>query len=282
MDITTARTFLEIVKTGSFVRAAGNLNITQTAVSARIRSLEQQLDRKVFVRNKAGARLTPAGDQFLRFATSLVQIWDRARRSVATAPGKETVVTIGAELSQWNPLMRNWLVWMRRECPELAISAHIGSAERLMEEVQEGALDFAILYAAPARPGVIAELLFEERLVLVRTAPDDQPMRPEDHVEVDWGDDFAASYHAAFPDALPGTVSISYGPLALDYVLAQGGSGYFRMAAVRPFLEDGRLVVVTDAPEFSYSAYVVHSTRADEGVTARVRRGLRTAAEQVS
>ena len=282
MDITTARTFLEIVKTGSFVRAAGNLHITQTAVSARIRSLEQQLDRKVFIRNKAGARLTPAGDQFLRFATSLVQIWDRARRSVATAPGKETVVTIGAELSQWNPLMRHWLVWMRRECPELAISAHIDSAERLMEEVQEGALDFAILYAAPARPGVIAELLFEERLVLVRTTPADQPMRAEDHVEVDWGDDFAASYHAAFPDALPGTVSISYGPLALDYVLAQGGSGYFRMAAVRPFLEDGRLALVTDAPEFSYSAYVVHSTGADESVTARVRRGLRAAAEQVS
>jgi len=107
-------------------------------------------------------------------------------------------------------------------------------------------------------------------------------MRPEDHVEVDWGDDFAANYHAAFPDALPGTVSISYGPLALDYVLAQGGSGYFRMAAVRPFLEDGRLVVVTDAPEFSYSAYVVHSTGADESVTARVRRGLRAAAEQLS
>ena len=271
MDITTARTFLEIVKTGSFVRAAGNLNITQTAVSARIRSLEQQLDRKVFIRNKAGARLTPAGDQFLRFATSLVQIWDRARRSVATAPGKETVVTIGAELSQWNPLMRNWLVWMRRECPELAISAHIDSAERLMEEVQEGALDFAILYAAPARPGVIAELLFEERLVLVRTTPADHPLRPEDHVEVDWGEDFAASYHAAFPDALPGTVSISYGPLALDYVLAQGGSGYFRMAAVRPFVEDRRLVLVPDAPEFSYSAYVVHSTRADESVTALVR-----------
>ena len=281
MDITTARTFLEIVKTGSFVRAAGNLNITQTAVSARIRGLEQQLDRKVFIRNKAGARLTPAGDQFLRFATSLVQIWDRARRSVATAPGKETVVTIGAELSQWNPLMRHWLMWMRREHPELAISAHIDSAERLMEEVQEGALDFAILYAAPARPGVIAELLFEERLVLVRTTPDDQPMRPEDHVEVDWGEDFAASYHAAFPDAMPGTVSISYGPLALDYVLARGGSGYFRMAAVRPFLEDGRLALVTDAPEFSYSAYVVHSTGADESVTARVRRGLRAAAEQV-
>lgn len=278
MDINIARTFLEIVKTGSFVRAAANLNLTQTAVSARIRGLEDQLDRKVFVRNKAGARLTPAGDQFLRFATSLVQVWDRARRSVALAPGQETVVTIGAELSQWNPLMCNWLLWMRRECSEIAISARIDTAERLMEQVQEGTLDIAILYAAPARPGVVAELLFEEKLVLVRTPPLDEPLAPEDHVDVDWGEDFAASYHAAFPDAAHAVVSISYGPLALDYVLAHGGSGYFRMTAVRPYLGQGQLVLVPDSPEFSYSAYAVHSTKADAGVMARIRAGLRAAA----
>ena len=54
MDINVARTFLEVVKTGSFVGAASNLNLTQTAVSARIRALEDQLGRPVFVRNKAG------------------------------------------------------------------------------------------------------------------------------------------------------------------------------------------------------------------------------------
>lgn len=279
MDINVARTFLEVVKTGSFVRAAANLNLTQTAVSARIRVLEQNLDRTVFIRNKAGARLTPAGEQFFRFATSLVQVWDRARRAAAVAPGSETVVTIGAELSQWNPLMRDWLLWMRRECPEIAISAYIDSAERLMEQVQEGSLDVAILYAAPVRPGVVAELLFEERLVLVRTTSGDRPIGPEDHVNIDWGEDFAASHHAAFPDLGPGVVSISYGPLALDYVLAQGGSGYFRMAAVRPFVEQRRLELVPESPEFSYSSYLVYSTRVDESVIARVRHGLHVAAD---
>lgn len=83
MDISIARTFLEVVKTGSFVNAAANLNISQTAVSARIRVLEEQLDRPMFVRNKAGARLTPAGEQFFRFATSLVQVWEAARTTVA-------------------------------------------------------------------------------------------------------------------------------------------------------------------------------------------------------
>ena len=277
MDINVARTFLEVVKTGSFVGAAANLNVTQTAVSARIRVLEDQLDCKVFIRNKAGARLTPAGEQFFRFATSLVQIWDRARQSVAIAPGQETVVTIGAELSQWNPLMRHWLIWMRHQCPEIAISASIDSPERLMEQVQEGALDFAILYAAPARPGIVAELLFEEKLGLVRTTGTSRPLSGADHVHVDWGEEFAASYHAAFPDAAQGVVSISYGPLALDYVLARGGSAYFRMAAVRPLVDEGRLELVPDSPEFANPAFMVHSTRADETVVGRVRAALRAA-----
>jgi DNA-binding transcriptional LysR family regulator len=280
MDVVTARTFLEIVKTGSFIRAAENLHVTQTAVSARIRVLEQQLDRTVFVRNKAGARLTAAGDQFFRFATSLVQTWDRARRTVALAPGSETVVTVGAELSQWNPLMRNWLLWMRRECPEIAISAHIDNADRLMEQVQEGALDVAILYAAPARSGVVAELLFEEKLVLAQTTSAGRPLTASDHVYVDWGEEFAVNYHAAFPEAESSAISVSYGPLALDYILARGGSGYFRMAALRPLLDDGRMALVADSPEFSYSSHAVHSANADEAVMARVLRGLRAAARE--
>lgn len=278
MDISVARTFLEVVKTGSFVSTAANLNLTQTAVSARIRVLEEQLDRPVFIRNKAGAKLTPAGEQFLRFATTLVQVWDRARRAVALPPGRETVVTIGVELSLWSPLLRHWLLWMRRECPEIAVSAQIDRSERLMEQVQDGALDVAVIYAAPSRPGVIAELLFEEKLVLVRTTPVTQALAPEDHVQIDWGDDFAASYQAAFPDQPNAVLSIGYGPLALDYILATGGSGYFRQGFIRPYLEEGRLARVPGSPEFSYSAYVVHSAKADAGVMDRIRSGLRAAA----
>src|SRR3546814_610679 len=145
MDISVARTFLEVVKTGSFVSAAANLNLTQTAVSARIRVLEDQLDRPVFTRNKAGAKLTPAGEQFLRFATTLVQVWDRARRAAALPPGRETVVTVGAELSLWSPLLRHWLLWMRRECPDLPPRPHVHALERPQQWGSGGSVDLAWL-----------------------------------------------------------------------------------------------------------------------------------------
>ena len=278
MDVGVARTFLAIVKTGSFVGAAANLNLTQTAISARIRGLETQLERPLFVRNKAGAKLTPAGEQFLRFATTMVQVWDRARQAVALPPGRDTVVTIGAELSLWSPLLRDWLIWMPRECPDIAVRTVIDTPERLTEKVQEGSLDVAVIYAAPRLPGIIAELLFEEKLVLARTTPVVGALAPEDHVHVDWGPGFSESYQAAYPDMPNAVVSIDYGPLALDYILAIGGSGYFRDGFIRSYLEEGQLALVADSPEFSYSAYVVHSATADTGVMERIRIGLRAAA----
>ena len=278
MDITVARTFLEIVKTGSFVRAAANLNITQTAVSARVRVLEEQLDRQLFVRNKAGARLTPAGDQFLRYATSLVQLWERARHDVAMPVGRENAVTVGGEHSLWNPLLRNWLVWMKHECADVAIRAQIDVPERLIDQVQEGIMDLAVVYAPPPRTGIVEELLLDETLVAVSTNAVGHEAWWDDYVFVDWGPEFRANHHTAFPDAPSPALSVNHGPLALEYILTVGGNGYFRMEAARPHLENGRLHLVADKPRFSYSIYALYSAKADEMLMERVRKGLRAVA----
>jgi hypothetical protein len=54
MDIELAGTFLEIVSTGSFVRASERLNLGQTTVSVRMRLLEQQLGRSLRAQQKWG------------------------------------------------------------------------------------------------------------------------------------------------------------------------------------------------------------------------------------
>jgi len=282
MDIAAARTFLEIVKAGTFVRAANNLNITQTAVSARVRVLEQQLDRQLFVRNKAGARLTPAGERFLRYATNLVQVWERAVHEVAMPVGRDNVVTIGGEHSLWDPLLRDWLVWMRSECPDVAIRAHIDVADRLVDQVQEGILDLALVYAPPLRTGIVAELLLDEALVAVTTEPAGSDCSPGDDLFVDWGPEFRTSHHAAFPDAPSPALSVNHGPLAMNYMLAVGGSAYFRMEAARPHLDSGRIRLVRDKPRFSYSIHALYSAKADEQLMERVRRGLRAVAARGS
>ena len=275
MDLNLARTFLEIVATGNFMRAAERLHVTQTAVSARVRTLEELLGRKLFVRNKSGASLTSAGEQFLRSAQTLVQVWERARHQVAVPPGRRAVVTVGGELSLWDPLLLDWLLWMRQAAPQLALRAEVGLPESLVDQVTEGILDIAVVYAPHQRPGLKIELLIEEKLVLVTTSRRGQTQPATDYVFVDWGPEFAVRHNHSFPELSNTGTFVGLGPLGLRYILEAGGSGYFRMNVVRRHLKSGRLRLVAGAAEFAYPAYAVYSESADAKIVTPALAGLR-------
>lgn len=275
MDINLARTFLEIVETRSFQRAAERLHVTQTSVSARVRTLEALLGRPLFVRNKAGAVLTAAGEQFLPHATMLVQVWERARHQVAVPIGSRAVLAIGCEISLWDPLLLQWLLWMRTAAPQLAIRTEVGFPHDLLDKVAAGVLDIAIAYAPQQRPGLRVELLIEEKLVMVTTAQRPRVPRPADYVYVDWGPEFAAQHGLAFPELSNAAVSAGLGPLGREFLLAAGGTGYFRHDVVRSHLESGRLRRVPNTPEFLYPAYAVYAVGADAAIVDPALAGLR-------
>lgn len=265
MDIERARTFLEIVHTGSFLNAALRLHVTQTTVSARIRTLEDELGRKLFVRNRNGARLTAAGREFERYAQSLVQIWERARHQLAIPAGSTSVLAVGSELSLWNPLMLDWLVWMRRKKPRVAIHAHVGVPDQLVDQLRTGVLDIAVLYAPKLLPGFKVELLEEEKLVLVRSRPPVQEAGEdkagEDYVHVDWGPQFSIQQHGMTPAPGEPGLMVDLGPLGLHYILRAGGSGYFRRGMAEPHIAAGELEIVPGAAVFTYPAYAVYADR---------------------
>src|SRR4029078_10684973 len=127
------------------------LNVGQTTVSARIRLLEQQLGRPLFVRNKSGATLTPAGEQFLRYAPTFVQLWQRARDQVAVPPGHRTVMTVGSEVSLWQPLLLEWVRAMRHSHPDIALRVHVDVPQDLITHVAAGLVGIAILDARTQR-----------------------------------------------------------------------------------------------------------------------------------
>ncbi len=278
MDVNLARTFLEIVATGSFMRAAERLHVTQTTVSARVRTLEQLLARTLFVRNKAGASLSPAGELFMPHASALVQVWERARQQVAVPAGHRAVLAVGCEISLWEPLLLHWLLWMRSAAAHLALRTEVGLSQDLLDKVVAGALDMAIVYAPQQRPGLRIELLIEEKLVMVTTSKRRKLPRPADYVYVDWGPEFAAQHALAFPELSNAAVTAGLGPLGREYLLATGGAGYFRLDVVQRHLDTGQLYRVPEAPEFLYPAYAVYAVGADPKIVNPALAGLRQVA----
>jgi DNA-binding transcriptional LysR family regulator len=277
MDIDQARTFLSVLEHGSFIAASEKLHVTQTAVSARIQRLEAQLETRLFVRDQSGARPTAAGERFVKYATALVSTWEDARQHIALPHGRVQAARIGGEPSLWSPLLVDWLVWMHEHCSDVATRVEVENPERLLQRVQDGTLDLVVLYGPPQGAHLVVELLAEETLVMVSTQPDGA-WNADRYVHVDWGPAFTAWSRAAFPELGTPAVSISLGPLALQYLEAAGGCGYFRSSAVRESLRQGRMSRVSAAPEFSHSIYAVYPAR-HAGVIDRVRAGLKACVE---
>lgn len=282
VDIDRAQTFMTVSSTGSFARAAERLHLTQAAVSARVQALETELGRRLFVRNKAGARLTAAGHEFLPYAAQLVQVWERARQQVALRPGREGVLSLGGEFSLWSALLLNWVVTLRRARPAVALRTDVDSAERLLDRVQNGSLDIAILYTPQQRPGVETSLIIEEDLIAVSSSAKTRRLTEDGYVFVDWGPDFSAQHDAHFPDLRDAGLCVGLGPLALRYILLEGGSGYFRTRAVQRYLDRGKLYHIRAAPTFSHSVYAAHSERSDQALIAWARDGLTRAASRAT
>lgn len=278
MDTELARTFLAVIAAGNFVSAAERLHVTQSTVSARIQALEEQLGCTLFVRNKAGAALTPAGRQFQKHASTLVRTVEQARHDVGVPRGFRAALTVGGRFGLWEQLLLRWLPWMRAAAPDIAVRAEIGFEADLMQGLVEGRIDIGVMYTPQSRPGLKVEPLLEERLVLVSTSPAGRPEPEAGYVYIDWGPEFYARHGASFPDFIGPGLSANIGWLGLQHVLENGGSGYFPLRLVRPHLDAGRLNRRLGAPEFSLPAYVVYPADADTEIFGTALAGMRNLA----
>ena len=275
MDTELARTFLTVVAAGNFISAADRLHVTQSTVSARIHTLEEQLNCRLFVRNKAGTVLTPAGRQFQKHAGTLVRTVEQARQDVGISVGYRAVLAVGGRFGLWENLLLRWLPLMQEMAPDVSLRAEIGFEEDLMQRLIEGRIDIAVMYTPQSRPGLKVDLLIEERLVFVSTSSTSEPKPGKGYVYIDWGPEFFAKHSASFPEFVSPGLLANVSWLGLQHILENGGSGYFPIRLVRSSLDSGHLHLVRDAPEFRHPAYVVYPTKGQDGLIDMAITGMR-------
>ena len=263
MKIEHILTFLEIADTGSFVRAAANLDVTQSTISARVKTMEEGFGRPLFTRSHAGVELTDAGIRLRRYALGMRQLWQQANQAITLPEGFESVFGLGLQVSLWERLILSWLPWMREQAPTVAIRVEADYSPSLMRQVADGLLDVAVMYQPRQTVGLIIEALLEETLVLVASEPRDVSNDwIDDYVFVDWGDVFRAQHSEYFPAAAATpAVSVGLGALGLSYILHSGGSGYFPLRIVQPYIDQQRLYRVSGAPTTQRPAYVVYAAQ---------------------
>jgi len=262
MDTELARTFLAVVAAGSFVEASHRLHVTQSTVSTRIQRLETELGAELFVRNKEGTTLTPAGRQFQKHAALLMRTVEQARQEIGVVSGFQATLTVGGRIGLWEDLLVRWLPIFTALAPDVAVRALIGFEEDLMDALLEGRAGIAVMYTPQARPGLTIEPLLEERLIMISTHENPESQPGHDYVYVDWGPEFFAQHSLAFPTFTGARVTVNIGWLGLRHVLTHGGSGYFPARMLREHEASAQVHRVPGAPEFRLPAYLCYPSAA--------------------
>ena len=282
MDIALAKTFLMISETGSFKEAAERLNVTQSAISMRVKALEAALGRSLFERSKSGAKLTPAGEQFQRHASAIMRVWNHAQLEVSLADSHVDHIAVGAQLSLWEGFLLNWVLRLRHDVPQLAITGTFGSSTAMIERLIEGTLDIAVVYRAQARPGIEIEHVLDEELVLISSERTPTRKPGASYVFVNWGEEFSADHAAAYPELSLTGLQLDLGVIGINYLLSTKASGYFPLRIARPLIESGDVTLVKRARRFVYPVFAAYPEDRDQESYQPVLASLRRVADDVA
>lgn len=174
------KTFIAVERLGTFVAAGNQIGLTQSAVSAQIRTLEKSLGTPLFDRSGRSATLNAAGLRALPMAREIVALYERmAAPSIDSGYFGE--LRIGAIATVQTGLLPAALVQFNRQAATVEAKVIPGVSQTLLNSVDAGEIDLALLIRPPfALPKELhLEIIEREPFVLIApaTVEGDDPLQ---------------------------------------------------------------------------------------------------------
>ncbi len=173
LDLDAVQAFVRIAELGSFTRAAEAMRTTQSAVSLKLKRLEERLGCRLVERTPRYVQLSARGAAFLDHARELLEVNDRAFAELAATRQR---LTIGISDHVAGPELPALIARMNAQDPQLLIEVRIGSSCDLLQSFDRRELDTVIVRAQHDRGD--GELLTEEKFGWY-AAPDWKPRAGE-------------------------------------------------------------------------------------------------------
>lgn len=143
LDLTALRSFVAVSDAGGVTRAAGILNLTQSAVSMQLKRLEEALDVALLDRSARTIALTPAGEQLLGYARSMLKINDEAL-SRLTANEFEGEIRFGVPHDVIYPAVPAVLKRFAADFPRMQVRLISAPTRKLLDMLGRGEVDLIL------------------------------------------------------------------------------------------------------------------------------------------
>ena len=145
LNLDQLHTFLAVVRMGGIRKAAEVLNITQPAVTTRIKNLEASLGADLFERTANGVRLTKRGDLLVQYAEQVEQLAERVGRDVMDPAGVEGHLRLGVSETIAQCWLPEFVAALHRRYPTLDIEINVDISMNLRADLLNREIDLAIL-----------------------------------------------------------------------------------------------------------------------------------------
>jgi DNA-binding transcriptional LysR family regulator len=167
MDTRDLATFEAVARLGGMGRAARELNTVQSNVTQRVRRLEEALGVSLFERSRSGARLTPAGERLMPYATRVDALLDEAGRAARDDGAPRGTLTVGSlettAALRLSPLLASYV----QAHPGVDFVLRTGTTAEMVERVLDRELEGAFVCGPVSHPQLLSTPAFSEELALL-------------------------------------------------------------------------------------------------------------------
>jgi DNA-binding transcriptional LysR family regulator len=273
LELTYLQTFREVVKWGSYTRAADELGYAQSSVTTQIQKLEESYGAVLFERYGRKMKLTLAGEALNQYANEIIRLHSESKEVVSKqSKGSLTIGTIETLAAFFLP---PFLQAYRRDYPEMNMIIQPGNEPFIIESVKGGSLDIGFILDSPLKdPDLHSAILREEKLVII-AHPDHrfgglsevqvQDLRNESMILTEEGCTYRAMLLKALKDnQVDYKLSYEYGNLeAIKQCVIYGlGIALLPSVVVAEEIQKGRLIAIPLVhPDCKFYTQLIYSKK---------------------
>lgn len=154
LNLDQLNTFLEVVRQGGINRASAMLNLSQPAVTARIKNLERTIGRPLFERTPSGVKPTRAAERLLAHAERFELLASLVERELGNTASNDRFIRIGASETVTQTWLPDFISRLHREFPSMAVDINVDISRNLREALLAREIDLAFLLGPVSEPTV--------------------------------------------------------------------------------------------------------------------------------
>lgn len=180
LDFTALKTFKVVAEQASVTNAANILHCVPSAVTTRIRQLENELGQKLLVRSAKGMVLTPAGRVLMPYAQKAVSLIDETEKAIRQDEEPRGTLCVGATDTAATIYLPSVFATYHETFPNVQFEITSSVTTELIELVKDHSLDCAIINTQVEDPLFNCELVRTERLVIASARSVSAPFKDKE------------------------------------------------------------------------------------------------------